>query len=163
MIADFHVEDVVVMGRFPYKKRFRDYTTEDYAIAQKAMERVGIEGMAKRKLSQMSGGEIQRVLIAKALAQEPELILMDEPTNHLDVKYKVALMKTLQEYGKTVIVVLHDLSLAIQYCDDVVVMVNGSVLTQGKAQEVMQPDLLKEIFGVPFVKFEHEGRVYINY
>ena len=163
MIADFHVEDVVVMGRFPYKRRFRDYTAEDYAIAQKAMERVGIKGMAKRKLSQMSGGEIQRVLIAKALAQEPELILMDEPTNHLDVKYKVALMKTLQEYGKTVIVVLHDLSLAIQYCDDVVVMVNGSVLTRGKAREIMQPDLLKEIFGVPFVKFEHKGRVYINY
>ena len=163
MIADFHVEDVIVMGRFPYKKRFRDYTIEDYAIAQKAMKRAGIAEMAKRKLSQMSGGEIQRVLIAKALAQKPELILMDEPTNHLDVKYKVALMKTLQEYGKTVIVVLHDLSLAVQYCDNVVVMVNGRVLIQGNTQEVMQTDLLEEIFGVPFVRFEHKGRVYINY
>ena len=163
MIADFHVEDVVVMGRFPYKKKFRDYTSEDYKIARKAMERVGIEKMAARRLSHMSGGEIQRVLIAKALAQEPELILMDEPTNHLDVKYKVALMKTLREYGKTVIVVLHDLSLAIQYCDDVVVMADGSVFIQGKAKEIMQTDLLENIFGVPFVKFEHEGRIYINY
>ena len=128
-----------------------------------AMERVGIDDMANRRLNNMSGGEIQRVLIAKALAQEPELILMDEPTNHLDVKYKVALMQTLRGYGKTVVVVLHDLSLAVQYCDDVLVMVKGSVLTQGKAQEVMQPDLLKKIFGVPFVKFEHKGRVYINY
>ena len=163
MIADFRVEDVVVMGRFPYKKKFRDYTVEDYKIAHKAMEQVGIENMANRRLNHMSGGEIQRVLIAKALAQEPELILMDEPTNHLDVKYKVALMKTLQEYGKTVIVVLHDLSLAIQYCDEVVVMVNGSVLTQGQVQKVMQPELLEKIFSVPFVKFEHEGRIYINY
>ncbi|MBR4642949.1 MAG: ABC transporter ATP-binding protein [Selenomonadaceae bacterium] len=163
MIADFRVKDVVTMGRFPYKKKFRDYTDEDRRIARKAMESVGIIDMAERKLSQMSGGEIQRVLIAKALAQEPELILMDEPTNHLDVKYKLALMKTLQAYGKTVIIVLHDLSLAIQYCDEVVVMVAGRVLTQGNATEVMQPDLLKEIFGVPFVKFEREGRTYIGY
>ena len=163
MVADFRVEDVVVMGRFPYKKKFRDYSGEDRRIARKAMESVGIVEMANRKLSQMSGGEIQRVLIAKALAQEPELILMDEPTNHLDVKYKIALMKTLQAYGKTVIIVLHDLSLAIQYCDNVVVMVEGRVLTQGNAREIMQPDLLEKIFGVPFVKFEHEGRTYINY
>ena len=163
MVADFRVEDVVVMGRFPYKKKFRDYTAEDKKIARKAMESVGIIDMAERKLSQMSGGEIQRVLIAKALAQEPELILMDEPTNHLDVKYKIALMRTLQAYGKTVIIVLHDLSLAIQYCDDVIVMVSGRVLTQGTAREIMQPDLLEKIFGVPFVKFERGGRTYINY
>ena len=163
MIADFRVEDVVVMGRFPYKKKFRDYTADDRRIARRAMESVGIIDMAQRKLSQMSGGEIQRVLIAKALAQEPELILMDEPTNHLDVKYKLALMKTLRAYGKTVIIVLHDLSLAIQYCDEVVVMVEGRVLTQGNAKETMQPDLLEKIFGVPFVKFEREGRTYINY
>ena len=163
MIADFRVEDVVVMGRFPYKKKFRDYTAEDRRIAQKAMERVGIDDMKNRRLNHMSGGEIQRVLIAKALAQEPELILMDEPTNHLDVKYKVALMKTLRDYGKTVIVVLHDLSLAVQYCDDVVVMFEGSVLTQGKAADIMEPSLLDKIFGVSFVKFERNGRIYLNY
>ena len=163
MVADFRVEDVVLMGRFPYKKKFRDYTAKDRLVARKAMESVGIDSMSRRKLSQMSGGEIQRVLIAKTLAQEPELILMDEPTNHLDVKYKVALMETLQAYGKTVIIVLHDLSLAIQYCDDVIVMIEGRVRIQGNVKEIMQPDLLTEIFGVPFVKFEHAGRTYINY
>ena len=163
MIADFHVEEVVVMGRFPYKKKFRDYTAKDREIARKAMASVGITEMARRKLSQMSGGEIQRVLIAKSLAQEPELILMDEPTNHLDVKYKIALMKTLREYGRTVIIVLHDLSLAVQYCDNVVVMFDGKILQQGAAAEIMQPELLSEVFGVPFVKFEREGRTYINY
>lgn len=163
MIADFRVEDVVVMGRFPYKKRFRDYTEEDWTVARRAMEKVGVSGMKDRRLNHMSGGEIQRVLIAKTLAQEPELILMDEPTNHLDVRYKVALMKTLREYGKTVVVVLHDLSLAVQYCDEVIVMSGGTVRVQGPTREVMQAELLEEIFGVPFVKFEHEGRVYINY
>ena len=151
------------MGRFPYKKKFRDYTAKDREIARKAMASVGITEMARRKLSQMSGGEIQRVLIAKSLAQEPELILMDEPTNHLDVKYKIALMKTLREYGRTVIIVLHDLSLAVQYCDNVVVMFDGKILQQGAAAEIMQPELLSEVFGVPFVKFEREGRTYINY
>ena len=163
MIADFRVEDVVLMGRFPYKRKFRDYTDEDRRIARRVMESVGIDGMAQRKLSQMSGGEIQRVSIAKALAQEPELILMDEPTNHLDVKYKLALMKTLRAYGKTVIIVLHDLSLAIQYCDAAVVMAAGKVLTQGDARQIMQPALLEEVFGVPFVTFERDGRTYINY
>ena len=163
MTADFRVEDVVLMGRFPYKKQFRDYTDQDRSIAKKVMQYVGVDDMAKRKISQMSGGEIQRVLIAKALAQEPELILMDEPTNHLDVKYKIALMKTLQDYGKTVIVVLHDLSLAVQYCDNVVVMFKGKVINQGEAKEIMQPELLEKIFGVPFVKFIREGRTYINY
>lgn len=163
MVADFRVEDVVVMGRFPYKKKFRDYTAADREISRRAMESVGIIDMAEKKLSQMSGGEVQRVLIAKALAQEPELILMDEPTNHLDVKYKIALMKTLRAYGKTVIIVLHDLSLAIQYCDEVLVMVEGRALTQGLATEIMQPALLEKIFGVPFVKFERDGRIYIGY
>ena len=163
MIADFRVEDVVVMGRFPYKKRFRDYTPKDWQIARKSMEQVGILEMADRRLNNMSGGEIQRVLIAKALAQDPELILMDEPTNHLDVKYKVALMETLRGYGRTAIIVLHDLSLAVQYCDEVVVMVGGKVHSQGRAQEILQPPILEEVFGVPFVKFEHAGRLYINY
>ncbi|MBR1860193.1 MAG: ABC transporter ATP-binding protein [Selenomonadaceae bacterium] len=161
--ADFKVEDVVIMGRFPYKKQFCDYTKEDRRIAQDSMKRVGIENMATRRLSQMSGGEIQRVMIAKALAQEPELILMDEPTNHLDVKYKVALMETLRSYGKTVIVVLHDLSLAVQYCDDAVIMVDGQVFKQGNTRDIMQADMLESVFGVPFVKFEHNNRIYINY
>lgn len=163
MVADFRVEDVVLMGRFPYKKKFRDYSETDRLVARRAMQSVGIEGMARRKLGRMSGGEIQRVLIAKALAQEPELILMDEPTNHLDVKYKLALMKTLQAYGRTVIIVLHDLSLASRFCDAVVVMAAGKVLTQGEASEIMQPALLEEVFGVPFVTFERDGRVYIGY
>mgnify|MGYP000581075349 CR=1 FL=1 len=162
-IADFAVEDVVVMGRFPYKRQFRDYTDADYEIARTAMRQVGIEAMAKRRIGSMSGGEIQRVMIAKVLAQTPELILMDEPTNHLDVRYKVALMKTLRVYGGTIILVLHDLSLAAQYADRVVVMKAGRIRAAGETAAVMHTELLEEIFGVPFVRFEKDGRVYLNY
>jgi len=163
MIADFLVKDVVVMGRFPYKQGFRDYTEGDRRIARSAMEQAGVSSMAERRLSHMSGGEIQRVLIAKTLAQQAPLMLLDEPTNHLDVKYKLALMKTLRAYGGTVVMVLHDLSLAVAYCDDVLVMKRGRVVKQGEAKAVLEPTLLEEVFGVPFVRYEHEGRVYLNY
>ena len=162
-IADFMVKDVVVMGRFPYKQGFRDYTEEDRRIAAEAMEQAGVSSMAERRISHMSGGEIQRVMIAKTLAQRSQLVLLDEPTNHLDVKYKLALMKTLQAYEGTVVMVLHDLSLAVAFCHDVIMMKKGSIVKQGAAGEVLEPGLLQEVFGVPFVRYEHEGRIYLNY
>ncbi|SEH21880.1 ABC transporter ATP-binding protein [Selenomonas sp. KH1T6] len=162
-IADFMVKDVVVMGRFPYKQGFRDYTKEDRRIAAEAMEQAGVSSMAERRISHMSGGEIQRVMIAKTLAQRSQLVLLDEPTNHLDVKYKLALMKTLQAYEGTVVMVLHDLSLAVAFCHDVIMMKKGSIVKQGAAGEVLEPGLLQEVFGVPFVRYEHEGRIYLNY
>jgi len=162
-IADFMVKDVVGMGRFPYKQGFRDYTEEDRRIAAEAMEQAGVSSMAERRISHMSGGEIQRVMIAKTLAQRSQLVLLDEPTNHLDVKYKLALMKTLQAYEGTVVMVLHDLSLAVAFCHDVIMMKKGSIVKQGAAEEVLEPGLLQEVFGVPFVRYEHEGRIYLNY
>ncbi len=162
-IADFMVKDVVVMGRFPYKQGFCDYTEEDRRIAAEAMEQAGVSSMAERRISHMSGGEIQRVMIAKTLAQRSQLVLLDEPTNHLDVKYKLALMKTLQACEGTVVMVLHDLSLAVAFCHDVIMMKKGSIVKQGAAGEVLEPGLLQEVFGVPFVRYEHEGRIYLNY
>ena len=163
LMADFFVRDVVIMGRFPYKERFHDYTEEDHRIAAFAMEQAGVSGMANRKISRLSGGELQRVMIAKTLAQKAEVVLMDEPTNHLDVKYKLALMKTMQSYAGTVIMVLHDLSLAVEYCDNVILMKKGKIMRQGRSGEVLEPSLLQEIFEVPFVRYEREGRTYLNY
>lgn len=162
-IADFFVKDVVIMGRFPYKQGFHDYTEEDRLIADQAMEQAGVSSMAHRRISHMSGGEIQRVMIAKTLAQRAQLVLLDEPTNHLDVKYKLALMKALQAYEGTVVMVLHDLSLAVTYCHDVILMKKGKIVKQGRSGEVLEPVLLEEVFGVPFVRYEHQGRVYLNY
>ena len=163
VMADLKVRDIVVMGRFPFKQRFQDYSDKDYELAAQAMENAGVTGLADRHIGRLSGGEVQRVLIAKTFAQQPELILLDEPTNHLDVKYKVQLMRDLRAYGGTVVLVLHDLSLVVQYCDEVLVMTDGRPVCQGKAGEVMKPELLEQVFGVPFVSFEQAGHVYLNY
>ena len=102
-------------------------------------------------------------MIAKTLSQEAPIILMDEPTNHLDVKYKLALMKIMRAYKGTIIMVLHDLSLAMEYSDRVILMKQGKIIRQGKTQDVLEPSLLTNVFDVPFVRYEHEGRIYLNY
>ena len=96
MIDDFLVKDIVLMGRYPHKTRFGNYTKQDVAIAQSYMEHIGITHLADEQVQHLSGGELQRAFIAKALTQEPTILLLDEPTNHLDLKYKLALMKELK-------------------------------------------------------------------
>ena len=107
----------------------------------------------------MSGGEKQRVLIAKAFAQNPQLLLMDEPTNHLDVKYKLALMEHLKKFHThgTVIIVLHDLSLAARYCDHAVIMKAGQIVDQGPTDHVLTAEKMSRLFEVPFypVSYTH--------
>ena len=131
MIDDFLVKDIVLMGRYPYKSHFGNYTAEDVAITQSYMDQVGVSHLAEEEMGHLSGGERQRVFIAKALTQQTEVLLLDEPTNHLDMKYKVALMKELQNFSGTSIVVLHDLNLAARYCDHIVLMKDGKVLKTG--------------------------------
>lgn len=163
MIDDFLVKDIVLMGRYPHKTRFGNYTKQDIAIAQSYMEHIGITHLADEQVQHLSGGELQRAFIAKALTQEPTILLLDEPTNHLDLKYKLALMKELQHFEGTVIVVLHDIQLAATYCDNIVLMNNGRILKTGTPQEVLTPELLEPVFEIPFsTKFE-DGVYRIQY
>lgn len=156
-------EDVVLMGRYPYKERFQDYTVRDRTIAKNMMEKTGAAPLIGKAIGAMSGGERQRVWIAKTLAQEPELLLLDEPTNHLDVKYKIALMEELRHFEGTAVIVLHDLSLALRYCDQVLLMKEGRLLAAGKTETLMTPENLKTLFDVPFYTACHDGRHYIYY
>ena len=163
MIDDFLVKDIVLMGRYPYKSHFGNYTAEDVAIAQSYMDQVGVSHLAEEEMGHLSGGERQRVFIAKALTQQTEVLLLDEPTNHLDMKYKVALMKELQNFSGTSIVVLHDLNLAARYCDHIVLMKDGNVLQTGIPQEVLTPELLEPIFEVPFHVSMENGVYHLYY
>lgn len=156
-------EDVVLMGRYPYKERFRDYTVEDRRIAGAVMKETGADALIGKKVGEMSGGERQRVWIAKALAQQPELLLLDEPMNHLDVKYKIALMEELKRFHGTVIIVLHDLSLAARYCDRILMIRKGHLQAEGKTADVMTADALHALFEIPFYTADHSGRHYIYY
>ena len=163
MIDDFLVKDIVLMGRYPYKQHFGTYSAEDVKIAEHYMNEVGITHLANEQIHHLSGGEKQRVFIAKALTQKPQILLLDEPTNHLDMKYKVALMKQLRAFKGTTIVVLHDLNLAAQYCDHIVIMNKGTILKEGSPTEVLTPEILEPIFEVPFKTSWDEGRYHLYY
>jgi ABC-type cobalamin/Fe3+-siderophores transport system ATPase subunit len=163
LASELLAHDVVLMGRYPYKERFSDYTAQDRAIAQEIIERTGLVPLADTKIGYMSGGEKQRVFIAKTLAQEPEILLLDEPTNHLDVKYKLALMQELRRFNGTVAIVLHDLSLAARFCDRAIVMENGSIVAQGETKEVLTAERLQQVFEVPFHAIEQDGTYYLYY
>lgn len=161
--AELLAEDVVLMGRYPYKERFRDYSAVDRRIAGAVMKETGADALIGKKVGEMSGGERQRVWIAKALAQQPSLLLLDEPMNHLDVKYKIALMEELKRFQGTVIIVLHDLSLAARYCDRILMMKSGCLLAEGKTHAVMTADALHGLFEIPFYTADHLGQHYIYY
>lgn len=149
-VSDFLVRDMVLMGRYPYKEPFKDYTVKDRQSARAAMEKTGVTPLSGKRMSTLSGGEKQRVLIAKAFAQKSEYLLLDEPTNHLDIKHKVELMEELKKFHGTVIIVLHDLSLAVRYCDYALVMKQGTTAAEGETQQTLTPSLLQDIFEVPF-------------
>ena len=104
--------------------------------------------MAERSFSTLSGGEKQRVLIARSLAQEADILLLDEPTNHLDVHYQWLLMEIISGLGKTVLSVFHELNLACRFCDYLYILKEGQILTHGRPEAIVTPELLSEVFGV---------------
>ena len=141
------VEQVVRMGRYPYRNTER--SDDDDHVVQRVMAQLGIEPLQHRMIQHLSGGELQRTLIAKALAQETPYLFLDEPTNHLDIHYKLSLMELLKSYKGTVVLTLHDLILAGRYCDYVVAMKDGIIAYTGAVEEVCTSQRLSEVFGVP--------------
>lgn len=147
----FSVRDVVMMGRIPHLKRFEREGLKDQAVVEKAMELTDISLLADRQVNELSGGEKQRVLIARALAQEPSILLLDEPTSYLDLNYQIEIMELLVslrwEYGLTIIMVLHDLNLASRYCDYLLVVKDGKIHAGGTPNQVITAKLIKEVYG----------------
>lgn len=145
---DFSVQEIVMMGRTPHKSMFQSDTSEDLAIVEQALSRVDMTEYRKRSFLSLSGGEKQRVLIARALAQQAEIIVLDEPTNHLDIRHQLQLMDLVKHLDVTVLAALHDLNLASVYCDDLYVVQDGRVVDSGTPEEVITPELLRDVFGV---------------
>jgi len=142
--------EFVLQGRHPYGKSLRFESDEDVTIAQNALAQIGAEHLADRWMDQISGGEKQRVILARALAQQPLLLLLDEPTLHLDIGAQVDLLETLRrlaaENRYTVVVVTHELNLAGEYADQVVLLQKGKCLRVGAPASVYQRDLLEQVF-----------------
>lgn len=146
--GEFTVAEVVAMGRTPHKRLFDADTPDDRDICDQALARVGLAGLANRPLSSLSGGERQRVMIARALAQQAPLLLLDEPTNHLDVRHQYEILTLVRSLGMTVLAALHDLDLAVQFCDTLHVLRAGQVVASGPPQVVLTPELVREVFEV---------------
>ncbi|GGS93518.1 ABC transporter ATP-binding protein [Streptomyces cinerochromogenes] len=142
---DFTVAEVVAMGRLPHRGRT---AASDREICTRSMERTGVTHLADRGFPSLSGGEKQRVLIARALAQQPRVLVLDEPTNHLDVAHQLAVLSLVRGSGLTVLAALHDLNLAAAHCDVLYVLDSGRIVASGPPQDVLEPPLLAKVFGV---------------
>jgi iron complex transport system ATP-binding protein len=143
-----NVTDMVLLGRAPRRSMFQPYTREDHRIAAAALRRVNARNLAERSFATLSGGEKQRVLVARALAQEADHLLLDEPTNHLDIRYQHEILALVGALQITTVVVLHDLNLAARYCDRLVLLHHGRVVTSGTPDDVLRPDILEPVYDV---------------
>lgn len=155
---DYTVEELVLMGRHPYIPRFGTPSLEDMALVDEAMRTIGIDHFANRLVTELSGGEKQRVVVARALAQNTKVLLFDEATASLDVRYTLQIFngvrKLVAEEGRTVVAVIHNLNLAAAYCDELVFMEKGTIYNTGPVAKVLTADAIREVFGVEaLVKF----------
>jgi iron complex transport system ATP-binding protein len=160
------VREAVAWGRAPHLGRLARLGAHDLRVVDAVLARVSLTGLADRVLHDLSGGEHHRALIARALAQEPKILLLDEPTVHLDLGHQLevmTLLRALADEGLTVVAALHDLNLAAMYCDRLALLHRGRLLASGTASEVLRPDLIAGAYGAT-VRVDvrpHNGRPYV--
>ena len=149
-LFSFTVEEIVLMGRNPYLGLFKQERKEDVEIVNMALKRTDMSLLKDRPIDELSAGERQRALIAKALVQQPQLLLLDEPTAHLDIGYQTDILDLIRLLNRdselTVICVLHDLNLASQYCDKLLLLDKGKIAGFGPPAEILQYDILERTF-----------------
>ena len=157
------VIDAVMMGRHPHSKI--GSLDEDLEISYDMLERLGIADLAMRQLNELSAGQLQKVVLAKGLAQKPRVLLLDEPTSNLDVKHQLGVAKLLRdisrETGMLVIMICHDLNIAAKYSDKVLMMSDGKVYAYGTPEEVFTPDNIRNVYDVSCGVIEDQGRPHI--
>lgn len=149
---DFTVEETVLHGRLPWSRSGWAEREEDRQSVERAIERMGLEDLRSRTVTTLSGGELQRAVIARALAQNTQLLVLDEPHAHLDVAHQVGALEALRreatERGLGVVLSLHDLNLAAMTCDYLIALRNGSVVAEGRPDEVLTEEILDTVYGV---------------
>jgi iron complex transport system ATP-binding protein len=162
LLFPVRVWEYVLQGRYPFNRRMHFESAEDCAWASRALEDVAASHLSSRWISELSGGEKQRVVLARALAQQPTLLLLDEPTQHLDISARVELMRTLWRLSRgsnrTVIIVTHELNLAAGFCDQVALLHHGKFLGSGTPREIYRREILEEAFEAPLeVQWSPDG------
>lgn len=148
----YTVTQVLKLGRFPYRGWLAPYTHQDLEIVQQVLHQTDLWPLRHRPLHTLSGGERQRALIARALAQQPRILLLDEPSSNLDINHQLKLLEFVQslavEHNLAVVIAIHDLAMAARYCHRLMVLHQGRVHADGPPEQVLTPALLKEVFGV---------------
>ena len=148
----FSVREMVLMGRSPHLPRFGRETERDLTIVERAMDLANVSHIADRPITEISGGERQRALIAMCLAQEPEVLLLDEPTSHLDIGHQLSILNLIGNLNRqtrvTVVAVFHDLNLAAEYCDRLVLLDRGRVVAAGTPADVLTTEMIQNVYGV---------------
>lgn len=155
----FSVLDCVLMGRTPHLRLLENESAADIAIARQAMAATDVWSIADRLIGEISGGERQRVVIARALAQQTPVLLLDEPTAHLDIGHQAVVLEMARDLcsgeGKAVLAIVHDLTLAAQYCDRLIMLHRGAIVAQGTPEKVVTPEMLREVYGTRAAVFPH--------
>ena len=154
---DFTVEETVLMGRFAHPQ-----TVDNLQIAQDCMRQTGVYPMRERFVTNLSGGEQQRVSLARTFAQSAVVLLLDEPTANLDIAHRLSVLQTVRQKVQSApccaVIALHDITLAAAFCDMLIVLQNGRILACGQTQTVMQSNVLQTVFGVPLLQMQHNGQ-----
>jgi len=152
LVFDLIVHEVVKMGRYPYLRGMFHEDDGDQAEVASALQRMDLQGLQNRPFSALSGGEKQRVIIASVLAQQAKILLLDEPTSSLDLKHQQSIYRILKklsrEERKTIIIVTHDINLAAQFCERLILLDKGAVLADGPPDQVLQFQLIQKVYGV---------------
>jgi len=162
----FTVYEVVSIGRYPHVNFFSQENAEDFEIVDKVLKKMRIESLKERRIDEISGGEFQKVIIARALAQKPKVLLLDEPTLHLDIKYQLEILKLIRELTEEqnliVIMVTHDLFLSLPYFDSLLLLKEGRIYAAGRRKDVLTPENIKEVYGVEVKIIEDTERNFLS-
>ncbi|MDM5232830.1 ABC transporter ATP-binding protein [Lysinibacillus pakistanensis] len=145
---DFTVHEMVMMGRTPHKHLMESDNRKDYQIVADALNKVNLSEYADRSYLTLSGGEKQRVILARAIAQQPQFLILDEPTNHLDIKYQLQILKVVKSLNIGVLAALHDLTMATTYCDILYVIKQGQIMASGKPEEILTKELIEMVYEI---------------
>lgn len=155
------VRDTVALGRLPHASLAQYGNRDDQALTDAALTRTGLLPMADRFVTEISGGEHQRVLIARAIVQDAPFLLLDEPTNHLDLRHQFEMFQMVKDLACTTVVVLHDLNMAAQFCDSLILLDHGAPVAQGPTHEVLQASLISKVYGITADVITHSDRQHL--
>ncbi len=162
---DFTVLETVLMGRNPHKRMFEADTKQDYALAMDSIRKAGIEHLKDRSILGLSGGEWQRMVIARALCQQSGILLLDEPVSSLDIKHQVGILDMVwdltRRHGLIAVCVMHDLNLTYNYCDNVFMMKEGRIHSKGTPEEVLTKEKVQEVYDTRVEIIRSEKSVYV--